>query len=171
MLGLKHNVNRLVEYDPAWPAEFDRERGRIADALGSLAKGIEHYGSTAVAGMRAKPIIDILVGVAPDTWSACQVPLEGLGYDYAANAGVAGHHIFGRGRDATERTHLVHLVAFMGKEWCSNLLLRDALRQDEELRRAYVAVKERAVAAAPEGRAKYNEFKRAFIDGVKLGLS
>jgi GrpB-like predicted nucleotidyltransferase (UPF0157 family) len=171
MLGLKHNVNLLADYDPEWAVEFSSESNRIANALGGLAKGIEHYGSTAVIGMRAKPIIDILIGVAPfDDWRACQAPLERLGYDYAANAGVQRHHIFGRGRDSTERTHLVHIVAFLGEEWHSNLALRDALRVDENLRAAYVAEKERAIAAAPEGRARYNELKRSFIDRVKADL-
>jgi GrpB-like predicted nucleotidyltransferase (UPF0157 family) len=171
MLGLRHNVNLLVDYDPEWTTEFSRERERIVDAIGGLVKGIEHYGSTAVVGMRAKPIIDILVGVLPfEDWEMCKAPLERLGYDYAANAGVPGHHIFGRGRDTTERTHLVHIVAFLGDEWRSNLALRDALRVDESLRAAYVAAKERAVAAAPEGRAEYNELKRPFIDKVKAGL-
>jgi GrpB-like predicted nucleotidyltransferase (UPF0157 family) len=58
----------------------------------------------------------------------------------------------------------------MGHEWRSNLAPRDALRLDEKLRHAYVAEKERAVAAAPEGRAKYNELKRAFFDKAKCGL-
>ena len=121
--------------------------------------------------MRAKPIIDILIGVSPfDYWWACKAPLERLGYDYAANAGVPRHHIFGRGRDTTERTHLVHIVAFLGEEWHSNLALRDALRVDENLRAAYVAEKERAIASAPEGRARYSELKRAFIDRVKADL-
>jgi len=171
MLGLKHNVNILVDYDPEWPAEYARERGRIVSALGNLAKEVEHYGSTAVRGMRAKPIIDILVGVAPfEDWRACKAPLEALGYDYAANAGVVGHHIFGRGRDTTERTHLVHIVEFLGDEWGLNLALRDALRIDEQLRIAYVAEKERALAAAPEGRARYNELKGRFIDNIKARL-
>ena len=171
MLGLKHNINFLVDYDPEWATEFARESQRIADVLGSFVEGIEHYGSTAVMGMRAKPIIDILVGVAPlEDWEACKAPLESLGYDYAAHAGVPGHHIFGRGRDTTERTHLVHVVAFLGDEWRFGLALRDALRADEGLRTAYVAEKERAASAAPEGRARYNELKQPFLDRVKASL-
>jgi GrpB-like predicted nucleotidyltransferase (UPF0157 family) len=171
MLGLKHNVNILVDYDPEWALYFAKESARISVALVDLAKGIEHYGSTAVAGMRAKPVIDILVGIAAlEEWEVCRTPLENLGYDYAAHAGVPGHHIFGRGRDITERTHLVHVVKFLGNEWCSGLALRDALRADEKLRAAYVAEKERVAAAAPTGRAEYNELKRPFLDAVKADL-
>lgn len=165
MLGLKHGVNRLVNYDPRWPLAFEAERAQIHRVLGGVARGIEHYGSTAVAGLRSKPIIDILVGIEPlDDWIKCKVPLESLGYDYVENAGVPDHFIFGRGRDRSERTHLVHIVEFEGEAWRSSLAFRDALRSHESLREAYVRMKERAVAAAPKGRAKYNEMKQSFIE-------
>jgi len=165
MLGLKHGVNRLVDYDPQWPLAFEAERARIQRALGDVARGIEHYGSTAVAGLRAKPIIDVLVGVEPlDDWMKCKSPLERLGYDYAENAGVADHFIFGRGRDRSERTHLIHVVEYEGESWRSSLAFRDALRAHESLREAYVRMKEQAVALAPQGRAKYNEQKQSFIE-------
>jgi GrpB-like predicted nucleotidyltransferase (UPF0157 family) len=171
MLGLKKHLNLLVDYDPLWELEFIEEMKRIADALGNVAQGIEHYGSTAVPGMRAKPILDILVGVSPlDDWTKCKGPLEALGYDYAADAGVPRHYIFGRGRDSTERTHLVHVVEFLGEEWLTNLALRDALRGDAGLRARYVEVKQRAAAAAPEGRPGYTALKGPFLSKVKAGL-
>src|SRR5215813_8009134 len=152
MLGLKHNVNLLVDYDGSWPRMFRDERERISEALGDVAKAIEHYGSTAVPGMRAKPILDILVGVNPiDDWKKCKAPLEGLGYDYAENAGVPGHYIFGRGRDRTERTHLVHVVEYLGESWRTGLALRAALHDDLELRARYTEAKDRAIAASPVG--------------------
>lgn len=171
MLGLKHNTNVLVDYDPTWEAEFASERQRLIIALEGIAKGIEHYGSTAIAGMRAKPILDILVGVMPlSDWQKCHDPLLALGYDYAAHAGVPGHYVFGRGRDKTERTHLVHVVEFIGQSWQSNLALRDALRQGPELRAAYIAEKDKAAIASPDSRAKYNELKHEFIERAKAEL-
>ena len=53
MLGLKHGVNFLVDYDPDWPVAFELEKARIHSALGNIARGVEHYGSTAVKGLRA----------------------------------------------------------------------------------------------------------------------
>jgi GrpB-like predicted nucleotidyltransferase (UPF0157 family) len=150
---------------------FLEEKRRISGALDGLAEGIEHFGSTAVQGMRAKPILDILVGVMPFAdWVKCREPLEMLGYDYAANAGIAGHHIFGRGRDSSERTHLVHVVEFLGDSWITNLALRDALRRDADLRAAYLEVKERAAAEVPEGRVRYNHIKSPFLERVKAHL-
>jgi GrpB-like predicted nucleotidyltransferase (UPF0157 family) len=114
-LGLKANLNLLVAYDPLWPAAFEDETVRLAKALGPVAKGIEHYGSTAVPGLCAKPILDIMIGISPlSEWERCKPALEALDYDYAEGAGVAGHYIFGRGRDRTERTHLVHVVEYRG---------------------------------------------------------
>jgi GrpB-like predicted nucleotidyltransferase (UPF0157 family) len=167
MLGLRHGVNLLVDYDANWSIAFDEERARIQSALGAVASGIEHYGSTAVVGLRAKPVIDILLGVAPpDNWARCRRPLEMLGYDYAEDAGVPGHHVFRRGCDRSERTHLVHVVEFNGQSWRSGLALRDALREDELLRAKYVEMKEQAATLAPIGRAKYNELKQQFIERV-----
>jgi len=172
VLGLRHRTNRLVPYDPDWPSAFEAERQRLASALGPLACGIEHYGSTSVPGLSAKPILDILVGVAAlDEWKHCHSPLISLGYDYAANAGVDGHHIFGRGRDMSERTHLVHVVLFGGESWTGNLAFRDALRSDVELRDAYLRVKQAAVEAAPDSRSRYNELKQDFIAEAKRRLT
>lgn len=171
MLGLAHRTNRLVPHHPGWAEAFESERQRLAVALGAAARGIEHYGSTAVQGLPAKPILDILVGVAPpDDWRLCHDPLLALGYDYAENAGVPDHHIFGRGRDRTERTHLVHVVEFGGISWVENLAFRDALRCDAELRQRYLALKMAAVAAAPDDRPRYNALKQGFIADVKRGL-
>jgi GrpB-like predicted nucleotidyltransferase (UPF0157 family) len=172
MLGLKHGINLLVDYDPEWPIAFEEEKARIYSALGDVARGIEHYGSTAVEGLKAKPIIDILVGVAPlEDWNRCKLPLETLGYDYAENAGVPRHFIFGRGRDRSERTHLVHVVEFNGESWRTNLAFRDALRVNRALRAEYLKTKELAVSLAPDGRARYNEMKHSFFENVKERLT
>ena len=122
--------------------------------------------------MRAKPILDLLLGVTPlAAWEQCKRPLEQLGYDYAPHAGVAGHFIFGRGRDSTERTHLVHIVEFDSEEWRSNIEFRDALRLDPKLRAAYIAEKERAVAIAPEGRSQYNNLKHEFVAQARASIA
>lgn len=165
MIGLKHDQNLLVDYDPEWPSLFEKEKDRLGHVLLGIPLGIEHYGSTAVPGLRAKPIIDILVGILPlNDWIRCKQPLESLGYDYAEQAGVPGHYIFGRGRDLSERTHLVHIVEFNGPSWRFNLAFRDALRANRNLREEYLVAKQAASALAPQGRAKYNELKQAFFE-------
>ena len=169
MLGLKHEENFLAEYDSDWPRLFREESLRLKAILADLAYGIEHYGSTAVPGLPAKPILDILVGVLPiENWAACKPRLESLGYDYADRAGVADHFIFGRGRDRTERTHLVHVVTYHGNAWSTGLRFRDELRSNQAFREEYLVAKKRAVAT---GRAAYNAAKQDFIQTMIEGLT
>jgi len=172
LLGLKNDVNLLADYDPSWADAYAEEKARLDVALGDIAKAIEHFGSTSVPGMRAKPILDIIVGVSPfEDWERCKPPLESLGYDFVANAGISRHYIFGRGRDLSERTHILHIVDYGTEEWSLNLAFRDALRTDATLREGYIAEKERAAAAAPEDRARYTAFKSSFISGMKGRLA
>jgi len=167
MIGLKHNQNILVDYDPEWPFLFEKEKVQLQNVLANIPRGIEHFGSTAIPGLPAKPIIDILIGILPLTaWAQCKEPLESLGYDYAEHAGVPGHYIFGRGRDLSERTHLVHIVAFNGQSWRFNLAFRDTIRANRNLMEEYLIVKQAALVLAPTGRAKYNELKQVFFDKV-----
>ncbi len=170
MLGLKHDYNVLVEYDPAWPVLFEQEKARLQAVLPHFSYTIEHCGSTAVPGLRAKPILDMLIGIVPLTdWIHYTSPLEGLGYDYAEHAGVSGHYIFGRGRTESERTHLIHVVELHGHAWQFNVAFRNALRTNRPLREEYARVKHAASASAPEGRARYNILKSAFFEKVNLG--
>jgi GrpB-like predicted nucleotidyltransferase (UPF0157 family) len=64
----------------------------------------------------------------------------------------------------------VHVVKHLGPSWCTGLALREALRDDPDLRAKYAQEKERAVAAAPEGRARYNQIKGPFLETIKAGL-
>jgi GrpB-like predicted nucleotidyltransferase (UPF0157 family) len=72
----------VSDYDPNWPAIFEQEREKIQGTLGSLAMAIEHVGSTAVPGLAAKPIVDLLVGVPTleVARSRCVESIKSLGY-------------------------------------------------------------------------------------------
>ncbi len=74
----------IVDYDPLWPSLFEEEKKRLLSCVGEWAQGIEHIGSTAVPGLGAKPVIDILMGVR-SIWDAdhhCLEPIVRLGYEY-----------------------------------------------------------------------------------------
>ena len=73
----------VVDYDPGWPALYVEERSRILDAIGHLDVVVEHIGSTAVVGLGAKPVIDIMVGVnCLCDAQLCMEPLGSIGYEY-----------------------------------------------------------------------------------------
>ena len=162
--GLAHGTVQLAEWTPRWTELFDEEAARLRAALGSLALAIEHYGSTSVPGLVAKPLLDILVGGLEATDAApYTAALAPLGYDYAAQAGVPEHLVFGRG---AARTHLVHVVRYGGGAWHRALAFRDALRADAALRDTYGALKRDLAQHHGGERSRYTAAKSAFVARV-----
>ena len=84
----------IVEYDPAWPLEFERLRERASASLGDVAISVEHVGSTAVPGPAAKPLIDLVVVVEPDKVELAIERLSAIGYVHEGNLGVEGREAF-----------------------------------------------------------------------------
>jgi GrpB-like predicted nucleotidyltransferase (UPF0157 family) len=162
--GVPHGIVRLSDWTPRWPALFEEEAGRLQIALGPLALGLEHYGSTSVPGLPAKPILDILIGVHPPLDPTPFVAaLAPLGYEYVPGAGVPEHLVFGRGRS---RTHLVHVVEHQGPAWRRALHFRNVLRADAALAAAYAQLKTGLARTYPADRASYTAAKTAFIESV-----
>lgn len=165
-LGLARGEVRVVPYDPAWPAAFAAERERLRKALGGLAMEVEHVGSTSVPGLAAKPVLDLAAGRPPESALEPYVrALEGAGYTYRGENGIAGRHLFVRGSESA-RTHHLHLVALGGEEWERQRAFRDALRADPAARDAYAALKHDLAARHPGDRAAYTGGKADFIARV-----
>ncbi len=162
--GLAKGVVVLSDHDPRWADLFASEAARISSALGARVLGLEHYGSTAIPGIKAKPVIDLLVGVPRlnDVAKSSQ-SMTDLGYEDAGPDVVPGHHIFGLG---AARTHIAHFVVFEGQRWRECLAFRDALRNDQQLARAYEALKMELAVKHPNDRAAYTEGKGAFVQRV-----
>lgn len=157
----------LVAYDEAWPSLFLEERARIERTLGSWAEGIEHIGSTAVAGLTAKPILDIMVGVRRlRDAHRCIRPLEGLSYEYRGEAGLPGRLFFRKGQP---RTHHLHVVQIGSEFWERHLLFRDYLRAYPETAREYAVLKDHLAQRFGGDRVAYTEAKRGFISEVVRG--
>lgn len=121
----------VVPYDPEWPALFERERARLEKALAPwLEGGIHHIGSTAVPGLAAKPIIDMLAGVRNLAEArAAEDALAALGYTYREHRPEAC--LFWKDR------YGVHLTEPGSDLWRERLAFRDALRASPELRAEY----------------------------------
>jgi GrpB-like predicted nucleotidyltransferase (UPF0157 family) len=173
-LGLQQTKVSLVEPNALWERAYAHEAAAIREALGDMAIDIQHVGSTAIPGIKAKPIIDILVGIKHfDDGPLCIGPMEKIGYEYAGSDIVPDDHIFGRGNASDSRTHLVHVVEHLGNNWNRMLIFRDALRNDAGLARAYEQLKVGLAGEHAESRAAYTKAKGEFIDAVlvKAGVS
>lgn len=166
-LGLAAGRVRLADSNALWVKAFDEEAGRIHGALGDLALDIQHVGSTAIPGIKAKPIIDILVGLLQlEDGLRCLEPMQALGYDYASAHIVPDDHIFGKHQP---RTHLAHFVEHNGWQWRRMTLFRDRLRGDPMLAAQYEAHKVELALRYAESRADYTAAKAAFIDAIVAG--
>lgn len=138
-------VVSVVPFDPLWVDHFKAEKQMLAKLLGPQAQ-IHHIGSTAVPGLCAKPIIDIVVEV-PDAaqLDALQDALRALGYQARGENGIEGRRYFVKG--APQRTHHLHAFTAGSPHVVCHLALRDWLRRDPEARATYAAAKQRAAAA------------------------
>ena len=155
----------VVPYDPAWPATFALLRDRIAPVLGQLAVNIEHVGSTAVAGLDAKPIVDIDVVIRhADDLSEVATRLATLGYTHLGDLGIIGREAF-RATAGLPRHHL-YVCAAGAITLQARLSLRDALRADPALAAEYAALKRGLAERHRDDRDAYSEGKSAFIASV-----
>jgi GrpB-like predicted nucleotidyltransferase (UPF0157 family) len=157
----------IVEYDPRWPAHFEREAERLRSTLGTRALRIDHIGSTAIAGLAAKPIIDIQV-VLPDRASvdACWGLLAATDYT-VARIPIAYLH-----KPVTwPHSHHVHLRVLGSDDEQRFRLFRDWLRSHAADRAAYAQLKrtlaQHADLTNQQDRARYSEAKTQFIREIE----
>jgi GrpB-like predicted nucleotidyltransferase (UPF0157 family) len=160
----------IVDYDPRWPELFDEEAKRLRATLDpSLIVGLEHFGSTAVPGLSAKPIIDILIAVRSlaDAQASFVEGLRKLDYVWWAENPKADRMFFVKGMPpfGSRRTHHVHVTEIHGELW-QRLAFRDWLRAHPEEARSYGQLKRRLAAEHPTDREAYTDAKSAFIDSV-----
>ena len=169
-------------YNEAWPQVFEEERQRLSSQLSGMEPVIEHIGSTAVPGLGACPIIDILVGLPAGTVPSSAVePLTELGYCYYSCYKVDGHngHFFARlsklagltfetesqipQSGAFPPTHHLHLITFDSHHWHRHLAYRDYLRRHAMARDAYHRLKAKLARKGAEGLNDYANAKAAFF--------
>jgi GrpB-like predicted nucleotidyltransferase (UPF0157 family) len=161
----------IVPYDPRWPELFRQERDHLRACLpADLLGRIEHFGSTAVPGLAAKPVVDLLVEVTDLQAARTRIAsvLEARGYDYFwrpthGDDGPPFYAWFIKRDPATGvRTHHVHVVEPHFEHW-DRLLFRDYLIEHPPVAREYEALKLRLASAHPNDRAAYTTGKTAFI--------
>lgn len=165
MIGLEKGVVRVAAHAAEWARLFDVEKRCLQDALGEFASAIEHVGSTSVAGLAAKPVIDIAVAVGDlSRVGECVAALARLGYEHKGENGIPRREYFTKGRP--RRTHHVHMVEAGGDIWRNYLRFRDRLRASPSLVAEYAALKQRLASEFPSDREAYTEAKSPFIRRV-----
>jgi GrpB-like predicted nucleotidyltransferase (UPF0157 family) len=160
----------IVDYDPRWPLLFHEEAKRSRGVLDpSLIVGLEHFGSTAIPGIAAKPIIDILIAVrslaaAQETFIEALAKLD---YVYWADNPKKDRIFFVKGMPpfGPKRSHHVHVTELHGEMW-QRLAFRDYLRAHPEEAETYDRLKRRLAAKHQTDREAYTDAKSVYVESV-----
>ena len=161
-------VIHLAPHDPAWSAAFQREASAIAAALAELPIDVHHIGSTAIPGIVAKPVIDML-GVVPsvaalDTHAHRLVE---LGYTALGEYGIPGRRYYRRDAPDGTRTHQLHVFAAGSREIERHLDFRDWLRASPTDAAAYERLKQDLAARCANDMRAYSEGKTEFVRAIE----
>jgi GrpB-like predicted nucleotidyltransferase (UPF0157 family)/protein associated with RNAse G/E len=161
---------RIVDYDPRWPAIYAKERDRILGVVADKVVAIEHVGSTAVLGLGAKPIIDIMIAVRRlSRAEQCIKPLRSIGYEYVPEheKELPERRYFRKGPHGVRNRHFhLHMVEHNGDFWRQHLLFRDYLRSHPDVAQKYCRLKKELAERHASDSEAYTRAKASFIESV-----
>lgn len=153
----------VVAHDPRWARDFERESEALHAALDTPPVAVHHIGSTAIAGILAKPVVDLLgVVVDLDGIDRCSATMHGLGYEVMGPYGIDGRRYFRKSGADGRRTHHLHVFAAGSPQIERHLAFRDYLREHPSKAAEYSALKAR-LAADGASMDAYIEAKAPFI--------
>jgi GrpB-like predicted nucleotidyltransferase (UPF0157 family) len=173
----------LAEHNPRWSVAFAELSTVLVRALEGLFLRVEHVGSTAVPGLRAKPTLDVdIVIPGYDVFPRVVAALAQRGYTHNGDQGIPEREAFKRGGDTTVpwteprqawMDHHLYVCPVHGRELHRHLRFRDALRQNPELRTEYECLKLDYAQRAQGDRKVYAQIKelecRPFVERVLAG--
>jgi GrpB-like predicted nucleotidyltransferase (UPF0157 family) len=162
--GIEKREIKIVAYDPDWPRKFETHARVIAGALGGSALRVEHVGSTSVAGLAAKPIIDILVVVQDSADESSYLPrLEAAGYVLRVREPDWNEHRMFR---TPARDVHIHIYSAGCTEIERNLAFRERLRRNTEDCRRYEQTKRELAAKEWPDMNAYADAKTEVIESI-----
>jgi GrpB-like predicted nucleotidyltransferase (UPF0157 family) len=152
----------VIDYDSSWPECFEIEKKLLLDTLGSVAVEVHHIGSTAVPGLAAKPIIDILIEVRDlAALDRLNGEMGSIGYKAKGEFGIPGRRYFQKGGD--ERTLQIHAFMHGDDNVMRHIAFRDYLRSNLVVAEEYAALKKRVAETCDNDIEKYCDGKDAFV--------
>lgn len=154
----------LESHNPQWSEAFEEEALRLIDAFGEVIEGVEHIGSTAVEGLVARPVVDIMVGVAQlaDIHTRV-VKVTELGYDYFGEAGVPERLFFRKRTERDDGDFNISVVEHHGDHWVRNIAVRDYLRAHPEDAEVYGELKQEIVEEGHDTLLDYSDEKAKLL--------
>lgn len=165
---LDKNIKRpylFKNYDPAWATAFESIKKNLEMVFKEKALSIEHVGSTSIAGMKAKPIIDVLVVVEKiELIDEEKKQMEALGYKWGDNYIEPNSIVFFKEKEDSQKTENIHVCEKDSPKAIQFIQTRDYLRAHPERAIAYGEVKEKLKNQHPDDYPAYRAGKQAFLD-------
>jgi len=154
----------LVPHDPKWLDDFSIESSRVAVALGDVLSTIHHIGSTAISGICAKPIIDMLAVITDlGALDESERQMAALGYECLGELGIFGRRYFRKDDADGNRTHQIHAFQSGSPQIDRHLAFRDFMRGHSDCAKQYEALKLKLAEQHPTDISRYSEGKDDFI--------
>lgn len=156
---------RLSEFDSSWKKSFKDECDVMTRIFGDEIVSFEHFGSTSVPGMKAKPVVDMMILVRDiNQVNKYDAQLESLGYDVAGEWGIEGRRLLRKGGD--NRSHHIHIYQHDHPEVYRHLVVRDYLTEKPEEVKSYSDFKEKLASKYDDTR-EYSKAKKEFVSELE----
>jgi len=172
MLGLNRNVVKLVEHANNWKELFKEEKILLNTLVGKHVVDIQHIGSTAIDGIAAKPLLDILIGVTSmaDAQKFDKHKLKEANIYHLGRVQIEGKEVFAKfsNLENLTKTHVLHVVEYGGDWWQKHIYFRDYLNEHPEVANDYAALKKELAEAFPTNERSYTDGKKGFVDKILL---
>ncbi|MGM0843870.1 MAG: GrpB family protein [Bacillota bacterium] len=170
MLGVNKGEVFLVAHTDNWKSLYDKEKSLLETIIGDKAREIQHFGSTAIGGIEAKPIIDILVGVESleDVEKFNKEKLKEAEYYHLPRVQIDGKEVFAKFTDFENltKTHILHVVEYDGRWWNEHTSFRDYLNTNPSVAKEYESLKTSLAAKYPNDERSYTDEKKQFVDDI-----
>lgn len=171
MKTLDKNIKRKYlfnEYDPAWVEKFEEIKNLLQSVFREKAVKIEHVGSTSISGMKAKPLIDVLVVVSKiEDFLDEKEKMISLGYDWGENYVAPNSLLFFRMENDGSKTQNIHVLEIGSPKEKQFLVMRDFFRTFPEKAKEYSDLKEKNHNLFPTDYPAYREAKYSFLQKME----
>lgn len=170
MLGLNKDVVALTPSCQEWQGLFKQEKALLELLIGEHIVDIQHIGSTAIEGIAAKPMLDVLIGVKTmdDVKQFDKYRLKDADIYHLGRVEIEGKAVFAKfsNLDELTKTHVYHVVEYGGDWWKQHLFFRDYLNEHSNVAQKYEALKIELASKYPDDERSYTDAKKAFVDDV-----
>lgn len=165
-LGVKTKNVKILEYNSEWKEEYSKEKHFLKSALKNYDVDIQHVGSTAIIGCKAKPIIDIAIGVPNLEYGKKLIPiLQKIGYHYNGRNDF-GVRYFLKKCEKDVETHFIHIEDKNSRIWQNHIIFRNYMNLNPEEVIKYSDLKENLAQKFCDDRKNYTKTKETYIKKI-----